>query len=119
MASRGSFKVPLFESGTVFWYMTREGYDGHMRELGLDPADESVSGISTSAQNRETGETQYIIGVFREDYVHVLCHEAAHTTFHICRDVGVQVNVDRANETYCYLLDYIVRQVVSGVQQST
>jgi hypothetical protein len=63
-----------------------------------------LQGAATCFRNESHGENLYLIGIFNGD-IATLVHECAHVTFYTCRDVGVSIDPDEANETYCYLLD--------------
>lgn len=103
-----SFLVPLFQSANVYLCRTREEWHQACVYLGTSPDGiEMLQGVATCYRNEKDGENLYLIGVFNDD-ISTLVHECAHIAFYTCRDVGVTVEVDSANETYCYLLDRMV-----------
>ncbi|EFJ2737200.1 hypothetical protein ACSABO_004845 [Escherichia coli] len=55
----------------------------------------------------------FAIGVFRGG-LETLVHECAHTVFAFCSYVNVNVERELANETFCYLLDWLFGEGVKG-----
>lgn len=99
------FLIPLFHSANVYLCLSREEWNQACACLGVPPGDIGVlQGAATCFRNEAHGENLYLVGVFNHD-AGTLVHECAHVTFYTCRDVGVLINPDEANETYCYLLD--------------
>jgi len=73
--------------------------------IGVDTADLSFSnGRFRHFSDDKSGENLYLIGV-SDNSLATLVHECAHAMFYCCRDVGVTIDTDAGNETYCYLLD--------------
>lgn len=113
MANKISFDVPLFECGRIIVCFTRKSFAKQYRKYHDEDIDDDVlngsSGLFKEFHNTDTGDNRYIIGVFNNQYG-TLCHEAAHATFAILDAVGVPAEPGEANETFCYMLGYIVRQ---------
>ncbi|WP_133141452.1 hypothetical protein [Moraxella caviae] len=65
-----------------------------------------VGGANTF-RHTKGGLDIYLLGVF-DNKVSTIAHEAAHIAFDICHTVGIEVSTGRANETFCYLLDFLV-----------
>ena len=57
------------------------------------------TGATQTYQNIEQQENLYLLGVFNGE-VATLVHECAHIAFNVCRDTGVTVDTEGANETY-------------------
>nr|DAO40942.1 MAG TPA: SprT-like family protein [Caudoviricetes sp.] len=97
--------VPLFNTANIYLARTRNEWVQAEKALGVDAGQLSFTlGRCRHYQNESTGENMYLIGVF-DNNIATLVHECAHATFYCCHDVGVVVETDKANETYCYLLD--------------
>ncbi|WP_145572507.1 hypothetical protein [Yersinia mollaretii] len=102
------YYIPLFNSANVYLCTTREQWDQARAHLNfVSHGTEALRGVTTHYQNVETNENLYLIGVFTGD-VSTLAHECAHVAFYTCRDVGVTIDTNGANETYCYLLGGMV-----------
>jgi hypothetical protein len=100
-----SYLIPLFKSANVYLCCSREEWKQACDFLGGDTGSiEMLGGATTAYTNAEAVENLYLLGVFNGD-VATLVHECAHVAFYTCRDVGVVIDTDAANETYCYLLD--------------
>lgn len=100
-------KVPLFESGDVYFCRHTSEWLKMFEHLKLsDSISSDTVGRSTVLVSKN-GHCIYLIGVFNGSMA-TLAHEAAHIAFCICRHVGVEVNQEKSNETFCYLLTRLV-----------
>lgn len=106
------FDVPLFECGKVIVCFSGKAFAKRFRKYNGGEFDEALlqsAGLFRHFHNAETGDNVYLIGVFNNQYG-TLAHEASHAAFAILDTVGVDVSADEPNETFCYLLGYIVRE---------
>ncbi|MCS4333691.1 hypothetical protein [Klebsiella variicola] len=109
------FFVPLFHCANVYLCRSKEEWVQAESALGVPLADISMlNGVCRHFVNEAAGENLYLIGVFNNS-IATLVHECAHATFYCCHDVGVTVNTGDANETYCYLLDRMVREFLPHI----
>lgn len=111
------FHVPLFRSANIYLCITNEQWLSACDYLGVDGGGlDGLVGACQQYQCNETGENLYLIGVFNCDPA-TLVHECAHATFYCCRDVGVTIDTNAANETYCYLLDRMFSHFLPHIKQ--
>ncbi|MBZ8412219.1 hypothetical protein H5R21_02115 [Escherichia coli] len=104
--------APLFRCGYFVYAYDMEQWVAMCRILGVDDAvDVGCPGVCQKFV-RNTQQV-YAIGVF-DGGLDTLVHECAHAAFHFCDEIGITVSPDRANETYCYLLDWLFGQGVMG-----
>lgn len=109
--------IPLFHSANIYLCVTKEEWQQALSNLGAGPHDLSFSnGRTMHFSDDETGENMYLIGVF-DGSVSTLVHECAHATFYCCHDVGISVETEKANETYCYLLDRMFSHFLPYIKQ--
>lgn len=112
-----SFKIPLFQNAHIYLCRSKEEWIQAEASIGLPAADLSSSlGRCRQFVNDVTGENLYLIGVFDKNLA-TLVHECAHATFYCCDDVGVTIETDKANETYCYLLDRMFSHFLPHIKQ--
>lgn len=99
------FLVPLFHCANVYLCVTKAEWQQAIFSLNQPEQNLSFSnGRTMHFCNESTGENLYLVGVF-DNSISTLVHECAHAAFYCCSDVGVSVQTDQPNETYCYLLD--------------
>lgn len=111
------YLVPLFECANVYLCRSKEEWMQAEACIGVTPANLSTSvGRCRQFVNDTTGENLYLIGVF-DNRLTTLVHECAHATFYCCSDVGVSVQTDQPNETYCYLLDRMFSHFQPHIKQ--
>lgn len=111
------FFVPLFHSANIYLCRSKEEWDSACIHLGVETGGlECLVGACQQYQNNESGENLYLIGVFNSDPA-TLVHECAHAAFYCCRDVGVTIDTNAANETYCYLLDRMFSHFLPHIKQ--
>lgn len=109
--------IPLFNSANVYLARSRDEWSAACIHLGVDSGGiNALGGACRHYQSEETNENLYLIGVFNDD-IATLVHECAHATFYCCHDVGVVVETDKANETYCYLLDRMFSHFLPYLKQ--
>ncbi|MBP1035875.1 hypothetical protein J8631_09915 [Serratia fonticola] len=110
------YLIPLFQCANVYLCRSREEWHQACAALGCDGDDISMLGGATRQyQNIELQENLYLLGVFNGD-IATLVHECAHVAFYVCRDTGVTINLDDANETYCYLLDKLFSHFLPHIE---
>ena len=99
--------IPLFKSGKVYVCKNKQAWPDAHQTLGVIPKLLDRCGGANTFKNSETGQTIHLLGWF-DGNLSTLVHEAAHLVFDICADVGIDIQVGKANETYCYLLDWMI-----------
>lgn len=100
--------VPLFNSSVIYLCSSEEEYIYACDKLKIPARNMlGINGVSLSFVDEVHGERLHLLCVLNFS-ISTLAHEAAHTAFRICDEVGVRVEADKANETYCYLLSRIV-----------
>lgn len=99
-------KIPLFECGDIYLCRTRQEWIKAHESLGATADLLDRKGAANTFRSNQ-GDI-YILGWFDGSFA-TLAQEAAHLAFDICASVGVEVSAGRSNETYCYLLDWIIR----------
>ncbi|ECD4706751.1 hypothetical protein E1C95_09145 [Salmonella enterica subsp. enterica serovar Bonariensis] len=98
------YLIPLFQCANVYLCRSRGEWYQASEALGCQRGDvDMLSGATQTYCNAETGEALYLLGVF-DGELSTLAHECAHIAFYVCRDTGVVVHEEGANETYCYLV---------------
>ncbi|MGK6418613.1 hypothetical protein ACFGD2_021320 [Citrobacter freundii] len=98
------YLIPLFHCANVYLCLSREEWHLATDALGCPRSDiKTLAGATRTYCNTETRENLYLLGVFNGDMA-TLAHECAHIAFYVCRDTGVAIREDGANETYCYLV---------------
>lgn len=102
-----SMKIPLFESGIVYFINNKEDWADVHKELNTTPTMRGEVGQANTFVSNNSQPDIHLLGVFDES-VSTLAHESAHLAFDVCDSVGVEVEAGKANETFCYLLDSIV-----------
>lgn len=111
------YLIPLFECANVYLCRSREEWNQAARCLGFEEGGvDMLSGATQTYQNADSQENLYLLGVFNGD-VATLVHECGHLAFYVCRDTGVTVNTNAANETYCYLLDKLFSAFIPHIKQ--
>lgn len=109
--------VPLFNSANIYLCVTREQWQQALANLDVAPQNLSFSnGRTMHFRDDANGGNMYLIGVFDQS-ISTLVHECAHATFYCCHDVGIAVETDKANETYCYLLDRMFSHFLPYLKQ--
>lgn len=112
-----SFTIPLFQHAQVYLCVSKSEWNHAQVSISLPPADlSSIAGRCRQFVNDVTGESLYLIGVF-DGSPATLVHECAHATFYCCHDVGVTVETDKANETFCYMLDRMFSHFLPHIKQ--
>lgn len=102
-----SLLVPLFKCGRVFLFTDRQVLADATEALGVESDDlDGCLGISRQISGPD-GEYAFVVGVFDND-VTTLVHELAHVTFNILTRVGVTVEANAANETFCYMQEELL-----------
>ncbi|WP_369606269.1 hypothetical protein [Serratia marcescens] len=111
------YLIPLFECANVYLCTSRDEWNQACTYLGFpDNNVDMLSGATQTYQNAEAQENLYLLGVFNAD-IATLAHECAHLAFYVCRDTGVTVDTNAANETYCYLLDKLFSAFLPYIKQ--
>lgn len=113
MSKAHRVSVPLFECGEIVYCDSRKQFRRVYKDCGVEPPMKaylhSLGGAAHTLENKATGQRLFLVGVFDGEMA-TLAHEAAHVAFYICDAVGVEVRRGEANETFCYLVEYIVAQ---------
>lgn len=113
------FLVPLFHCANVYLCVSKAEWHQALSNLKQPEQDLSFSnGRTMHFCNASTGENLYLVGVFDKS-VSTLVHECAHATFYCCHDVGVTIETDQPNETYCYLLDRMFSHFLPHIKQES
>ncbi|VEW02182.1 hypothetical protein [Escherichia coli] len=104
--------APLFRSGYFVFAYNWEQWETLHRVFGLNiPEVDSAQGL---AYDFIQGTKRiFAIGVFRGG-LETLVHECAHTTFAFCYYANINVKRELANETFCYLLDWLFGEGIKG-----
>lgn len=102
------YHVPLFEGRYVYLCLTKDDWINAHQYVGATAKNLDRRGAANSFHSLSGDEDIHLLGVF-DGQTSTLAHEAAHLVFDICHLVGVEVEVGRSNETFCYLLDSIIR----------
>ncbi|AJJ64486.1 hypothetical protein [Yersinia aldovae] len=111
--------IPLFHSANIYLCRSVEEWKLACKHLAVDAGEiDTLSGAAQTYSNNETNENIYLIGIF-DGELSTLVHECAHVAFYTCRDVGVTIDTNAANETYCYLLDRMVSHFLPYIQDKT
>ncbi|EHK0699984.1 hypothetical protein ICL29_004110 [Salmonella enterica] len=111
------FFVPLFNSANVYLCRSKDEWDAACVHMGVNAGgNEMLAGACQQYRNVESGENLYLIGVFNGEPA-TLVHECAHAAFYCCRDVGVTIDTNAANETYCYLLGRMFSHFLPYIKQ--
>lgn len=104
--------APLFRCGYFVFAYNQEQWEALCNALHVDvPVSDSACGLSQAFVRN--AQYLYAIGVFGGG-LDTLVHECAHTVFKFCHDTGIEVACERANETFCYLLDWLFGEGVKG-----
>ncbi|TIM24825.1 MAG: hypothetical protein E5Y74_00060 [Mesorhizobium sp.] len=100
-----SYMIPLFQCSRVYLCTTREEWVQAHEHLSITPNDtRGVSGCVRHLEDDVTGKNMYLMAVF-DGTITTLLHECAHACFYVCSDIGVTIQSDQPNETYCYMLE--------------
>ena len=111
------YLIPLFHCAHVYLCRSREEWNQACNYLGCNKGEIGMlAGATQTYQNIEQQENLYLLGVFNGE-VATLVHECAHIAFYVCRDTGVTVDTEGANETYCYLLDRMFTEFLPLIKQ--
>lgn len=106
--------APLFRCGYFAFAYSREQWAALCSVLHVYvPVPDNAGGAMKTFTAPRNTQILYAIGVFNGG-LDTLVHECAHTAFKFCHDVGVEIACERANETYCYLLDWLFGEGVKG-----
>lgn len=105
-----SFKVPLFNNADIVLLRDRDEADQYLSGIGLNF---NLSGYDGFAYSHiVNGDLPLlIVGVLKHQH-DVLAHELCHVAFEICNLVGVPTPNDGMNETFCYLVQRLMQQMV-------
>lgn len=105
--SQPSLLVPLFRCGRVYLFTDRQMLAEATTALGVEMDDlDGSEGVSQQIEGQE-GEYAFILGVFDRKLT-TLVHELSHVTFNIMARVGVTVDAQDPNETFCYMLEELL-----------
>lgn len=99
--------IPLFKSGIIYLCRTKDEWINAHKTLGGNATLLDRAGGANTFKNTQGGLDIHLIGVF-DNKPSTIAHEVAHIVFDICQTVGIEVKTGQANETFCYLLDYLV-----------
>lgn len=114
-----SFLIPLFKNAHVYLCTSKAEWIQAEASIGLPAADlKGINGRCRQFIHEDTGESLYLIGVF-DGRSATLVYECAHATFYCCHDVGVTIETDQPNETYCYLLDRMFSHFLPHIKQES
>jgi hypothetical protein len=102
------FPIPIY-NGKVMLTTTRDEWASVAATYDSDPDSDECKGLSIRHYTPNEGRI-YVIGVF-DGAIDTFVHELAHATFHILGDVGVELVDNGANESYTYLIAYLMREV--------
>lgn len=111
------FFVPLFHTANIYLCVTKEQWQQSMKCLNAPERNLSFSnGLTMQFSDDDTAENMYLIGVF-DGKLSTLVHECAHATFYVCNDIGIDIETNQRNETYCYLLDRMFSHFLPHIKQ--
>jgi hypothetical protein len=98
--------VPIF-GGTVYLATSRKQLDKLTDRFDCERVGQYQGGCAIRIKHTKTGERIYLAAVF-DGTIATLAHELAHVTFFILSHVGVEIEEDGCNETFCYLLTHLM-----------
>lgn len=101
------FPIPIY-AGRVLLCVTRDEWSSVAHAYDSDPDTDGCKGLAIRHVN-EDGRT-YVIGVF-DGAVDTFVHELAHTVFHLLGDVGIEIEDGGANESFTYVLGWLMREI--------
>jgi hypothetical protein len=103
--------VPIY-GGTIVLCKSKSEYEQAESYLKVhDESRELPNGGVCQTLINERGNRMYLVGVFDKSSA-TLAHELAHACFFICRDVGIPTPAGDANEAFCYLLGYLMIELM-------
>lgn len=117
LATLPLFDVPLFENSRIYLCRNKTQWQEAHQYLGATADKLDRKGATNTFQSLSGKKDVHLLGVF-DGTMSTLAHEAAHITFDICHLAGVEVETGKANETFCYLLDSIMRFAEPYVKQN-
>jgi len=103
------FPIPIY-AGKLMVCLTRDEWSSLAQAYDGDPDTEGCKGLCIRYKSDEDGRV-YAIGVF-DGTIDTFMHELAHAAFFILGDVGVTLEDGAANESYTYLLGFMVREAL-------
>ena len=110
-----SFEIPIY--GVRLYVITSRDEakqcDYYLHRTETWPID-GTSGFAIYEKNLLFFDPLFAIAVFNP-LPSVIAHECAHIAFRLLGRVGVPVQEGKANEAFCYLLDWLVTQVTALV----
>lgn len=102
-------KLEIFNSNLVL-VTKKESFEEFVKSLEIDYEEHfggmNCLGLFTTLSNKELSKTYYVICIF-DDSKQTLVHECCHASFIILGDKGVPTKAGKANETFCYMTDFI------------
>lgn len=102
--------VPIFGGTVVLCNTPKQFTDCEMYLTHQNRSDLPLGGVCASMRGSK-GDRMYLVGVF-DKTIATLAHELAHACFFILGDVGVRVEPGERNETFCYLLSYLLAEQI-------
>lgn len=101
---------PLFNCGSIEIHTNSKRLIKHMRASGAKVDDnyvEDIAGACIYSGLEPRGVLYVYVG---DNLITTLVHECFHATVRYLAYVGVPVETNEPNETYAYMLDYLVGQ---------
>ncbi|QPB42217.1 hypothetical protein [Rodentibacter haemolyticus] len=102
------FDVPLFDGRCIYLCRSKDEWVNAHQFFGITAEKLDRKGAANTFQSLSGQQDIHLLGVF-DGQSSTLAHEAAHIIFDICHLVGIDVETSKANETFCYLLDSVMR----------
>lgn len=110
-------RVPLFDCATIYFCQSAEEVEDFCKQADAAPIDlAGINGLSTRYINTKTGERMILIAVLNGE-IPTLAHEASHAVFSLCEMIGVDVEVGKSNETFCYLVSAIMKFALKHMEK--
>jgi hypothetical protein len=102
-----AFPVPIFGGKLVLCTSPQE-WDALAAAFGDATGTDGCKGLAMRYDSEEHGRV-YAAGVF-DKAVDTLVHELAHATFFLLGDVGIPVASGEDNESFTYILGWLMRE---------
>lgn len=111
-----SFEIPLF--GGEVWLCKSHDEWANAMKFCKETDDSTQSAGRCLTLRYKSGVRLYIVGVF-DGSIGTLSHELSHAVFNLLRHVNVSVKADDSNETFCYLMGYLMYNALSHFKADT
>lgn len=98
--------VPLFDNSYILLCRNTNEWISAHQYFGAKADKLDRRGAANTFRSLSGEKDVHLLAVF-DQRLSTLAHESAHIVFDICHLSGVDVEVGKSNETFCYLLDKV------------